>query len=257
MKRSVIRIDEEKCTGCGLCVAACQEGALQIVNGKAKLVSESYCDGLGACLPECPTGALTIEEREAQPFDPEAVAAAKAKGQEPPVPNPHATRSHAVSQATAAISECGCPGARTLDFRPPSPQQAEPGQAVPSELRQWPIQLHLVNPAAPYFQNADVLLTADCVAYARGDYHPRYLRGRSLAIACPKLDANHDRYEAKIKELIDTARVNTLTVIVMEVPCCQGLVALAQRASSMAARKVPIRKIVIGLQGDILEDAWL
>jgi hypothetical protein len=144
-----------------------------------------------------------------------------------------------------------------MDFRKDAPEAgAGPAGPVPSQLRQWPIQLHLVNPAAPYYQGADVLLTADCVAYALGGYHEQYLKGKALAIACPKLDEGQDEYVEKIKAWIDEARINTLTVLIMQVPCCRGLLALAQQAAGQAKRKVPVRYVVAGLRGEILEDAW-
>ena len=154
------------------------------------------------------------------------------------------------------MSKCGCPGAQAMDFRKDAPASAEATGPVASQLRQWPIQLHLINPAAPYYQGADVLLTADCVAYALGSYHGDYLKGKSIAIACPKLDEGQDEYAAKITAWIDEARINTLTVMIMQVPCCRGLLALAQQAVGQARRKVPLKYVVVGLQGDILEETW-
>ena len=153
------------------------------------------------------------------------------------------------------MSTCGCPGAQAMDFRKDAPA-AEATGSVQSQLRQWPIQLHLINPIASYYQGADVLLTADCVAYALGGYHGSYLKGKSLAIACPKLDEGQDEYVEKITSWIDEAKINTLTVMIMQVPCCRGLLALAQAAASKAQRKVPVKYVVVGLQGDILEEAW-
>lgn len=209
MKRTIVRIEADKCTGCGLCIGACHEGALKLVNGKAQLVSESQCDGLGACLPACPADAIRIETREAAPFDEAAV---------PPTPAYHTS------------------------------------QKVVSQLRQWPIQLHLINPTAPCYQGADVLLTADCVAYALGGYHDRFLKGRALAIACPKLDEGQETYAAKIRAWIDEAQIKTLTVLIMQVPCCRGLFALAQQAAAQARRQVPVACAIVGLQGEIIEE---
>ena len=154
------------------------------------------------------------------------------------------------------MSKCGCPGSQAMDFRKEAPAAADAAGPVASQLRQWPIQLHLISPAAPYYQGADVLLTADCVAYALGGYHSQYLKGKALAIACPKLDEEQDEYVEKIKAWIDEAKINTLTVMIMQVPCCRGLLALAQRAAGLAQRKVPVKYVVVGLQGDILEEAW-
>jgi len=154
------------------------------------------------------------------------------------------------------MSKCGCPGSQAMDFRKNAPATTEATRPVASQLRQWPIQLHLINPTAPYYQGADVLLTADCVAYALGGYHGDYLKGKSIAIACPKLDEGQDEYVAKITAWIDEAKINTLTVMIMQVPCCRGLLALAQQAAAQAKRKVPIKYVVVGLQGDILEETW-
>ncbi|MBI5499674.1 MAG: 4Fe-4S ferredoxin [Deltaproteobacteria bacterium] len=154
------------------------------------------------------------------------------------------------------MSQCGCPGAQTMDFREGADEGDTDAASVPSRLRQWPVQLHLVSPAAPYFKGADVLLTADCVAYAMGNFHGQYLKGKSLAIACPKLDEGQDVYAEKITAWIDEAKVNTLTVLIMQVPCCRGLLALAQEAAARAKRKVPIKYVVVGLQGEVLEESW-
>jgi NAD-dependent dihydropyrimidine dehydrogenase PreA subunit len=237
--REIIRIDEERCDGCGLCVPACAEGAIALVDGKARLVSESFCDGLGACLGHCPQGAITIERIEAGPFDEVAVARHLAR---PPVPE------------TVPVAAAACPGSRELSFEAHAPAPAGSDGPRPSTLRQWPVQLHLVSPAAPYFRGADVLLAADCVAYAVGDFHRDHLAGRSLAIACPKLDAHQEIYLEKLVALIDGAGIASLTVMVMEVPCCGGLLRLAQSAAARAARQVPVRSLVVGIKGEILPD---
>jgi NAD-dependent dihydropyrimidine dehydrogenase PreA subunit len=236
MKRKIIRIDEDKCDGCGLCASACAEGAIRIIDGKAKLVSETYCDGLGACLGECPRGALTLSERDAPAFNEEAVREHMKK--EKPAEHPHAAR------------HGGCPSAKMMDFGPP----AAPAQ---SSLTHWPVQLHLISPAAPCFQKADVVLAADCVAYALGGFHESWLKGRKLAIACPKLDSGLEEDEEKVRALIDEAGIDTLTVMIMQVPCCSGLLALAKRAAGAAKRKVPVKAVVVGLKGDILSEDWV
>lgn len=232
--RDVIRIDEAVCDGCGLCVAACAEGAIALVDGKARLVSESHCDGLGACLGHCPQGAITVERSAAAPF---RLASPRREAARPAAP-------------VAPASASACPGSRAASFDRPA--AAEPGGVTPPALRHWPVQLHLVAPTAPCYRGADVLLAADCVAYAIGDFHSRYLAGRSLAIACPKLDVRQEAYLDKLVAMIDEAKIASLTVMVMEVPCCGGLVRLAAAASARAARKVPVRAVVVGIRGDIL-----
>ncbi|MBI5240912.1 MAG: 4Fe-4S binding protein [Elusimicrobia bacterium] len=242
MKRKIIRIDESKCDGCGLCASACAEGAIRIIDGKARLVSETYCDGLGACLGECPRGALTIEEREALVFDEEAVKEHMKK--EKPAEHTHAAH------------HGGCPSARMMDFGQVKVQGGSTAPAA-SALTHWPVQLHLISPAAPYFEKADVVLAADCVAYALGGFHESYLKGRRLSIACPKLDADQDEYVEKVRSLIDDAKINTLTVMIMQVPCCSGLLAMAKSAAARAKRKVPVKAVVVGLKGDVLSEDWV
>jgi len=256
-QREIIRIDEAKCDGCGLCVPACVEGAIAVVDGKARLLSEAACDGLGACLGRCPQGAITIERVEAAPFDAEAAAPHHAASDAVPRPEPAlglprlAAPTGQPSGPHAAGG--GCPGSRAIAFEPAAAGCAAERQ--PSALRQWPVQLHLVSPGAPYFRGADVLLAADCVAYALGDFHAVHLAGRSLAIACPKLDAGQESYLDRLVALIDHAGIASLTVMVMEVPCCSGLVRLAQLALARAQRPVPLRVVVVGVRGDVLSDA--
>ena len=238
MPREIIRIDEARCDGCGLCVPACAEGAIAVIDKKARLVGDALCDGMGACLGHCPQGAITVERVEAEPFDPTVVACH--------LGNAAAAAGHAFPP---------CPGSRTMSFDAP---RAHPGGDVegrPSTLRQWPVQLHLVSPAAPTFRGADVLLAADCVAYAVGDFHRDHLAGRALAIACPKLDAHQEIYLEKLVALIDHAGISSLTVMVMEVPCCGGLLRLARAAAERAARDVPVRSTVVGIRGDRLDGA--
>ena len=260
MKRKIIHIDEEKCTGCGKCIPNCPEGALQLIDGKARLISDLFCDGLGACIGTCPEGAIDIEEREAESYDEKKIMVNIIKA------GPNTIKAHLqhlkehgeheyLRQALEALKEKefkGCPGMRTLSFDPAA-DEAAPGTS-PSALRQWPIQMHLVSPNALYFQGADVLLSADCVAHALGDFHATYLKGRSLAIACPKLDTNKEIYIDKLTMLIDEAKINTLTVMIMEVPCCRGLLEFAKEAAQRAARKVPIKCIVVGIKGKILSE---
>lgn len=248
MKREIIRIDEEKCTGCGLCVPGCAEGALQIIDGKARLVSDVYCDGLGACLGECPEGALSIEERDAAAFDEKQVQEHLAK-----------TSGKPIAHSSPVMPQQGCPGSAhmALDRKGAAGASAAPGAAQSSELTHWPVQLHLVNPAADFFRGQDVVLAADCVAYALGDFHQRFLRGKSLAIACPKLDEGQDEYVEKIRRLADEARINTLTVVIMQVPCCRGLMQTVQAGLQKAKRKVPLKAVIVGIRGEILSEEWV
>jgi len=283
MKRNIIEIDEEKCTGCGLCIPNCPEGAIQIIDGKARLVSDLFCDGLGACLGHCPEGAITIEEREAEPYDEarvmenvvrqgentvlahlkhlkehgeheyfqQAVAFLAARGIENPLRK---------EMSEAAVHghgpNGGCPGSRSRDFGQDGPPAKESGKRR-SRLTHWPVQLHLMSPTAPQVRGADVLLAADCTAFATGDFHKDFLDGKALAIACPKLDSGQETYVQKIQALIDDAKINTLTVMIMEVPCCSGLLRLARQAVSQASRKVPVKCLVVGIQGQILKEEWV
>lgn len=245
MLRKIIRIDEEKCNGCGLCVNACHEGALQLVNGKARLVAESYCDGLGACLPECPTGALVLEEREAAPFDEEAV---QKQMQARMVPAP------------APVPEklpCGCPGTharvierKTAASRPAAPQNGP--AAAGSQLRQWPCQIKLVPANAPYFHNAHLLVAADCTAYAYAGIHNDFMRNKVTIIGCPKLD-NVD-YAEKLTEILRLNEIKSVTVLRMEVPCCGGMVNAVKLALQKSGQMIPWRVVTISTSGEVLEE---
>jgi ferredoxin len=238
--RKIVKIDEEKCTGCGLCVTACAEGAIQIIDGKARLVSEIYCDGLGACLGECPEDAITIEERYAREFDEEATEAhlqeLRAKEKELP---------------------CGCPGtlAREIKRQQAASDQVPAGE-TPSELTNWPVQLKLVSPAAPYFQNAALLLVADCVPFALADFHARFLRGKPVVVGCPKLD-DAGYYIEKLTEILKCSSVNSLTVVHMEVPCCSGLSYIAARAIEASGKDIPLSDLTITIQGEVLDNVLL
>jgi ferredoxin len=261
MKRKIIKIDEEKCTGCGLCVPGCAEEAIKIIDGKAKLVGDVFCDGLGACIGECPEGALTIEEREADPFDEKLVhdamvrrqrEEAKVRGAKPSL--------QALDVLPPPPAEGGCPGSAHAVFERKTqtpPTGAETASSQASELTHWPIQLHLMNPAADFFRSRNVVLAADCVAFALGDFHERFLKDKSLAIACPKLDSDQDGYIEKIRRLVDEAKINTLTVVIMQVPCCRGLMQIAQTALQKASRKVPLKAVIIGIKGDVLSEEWV
>jgi NAD-dependent dihydropyrimidine dehydrogenase PreA subunit len=249
--REVIEIDEQLCDGCGDCVTACAEGAIAIIDGKARLISDVYCDGLGACLGHCPQGALKVIEREAEAFDERAVEdhLAKLRTQKQPASSP--PMMSVVSQPMMSGGG-GCPGSRPQMHQPAAPSPTTACDGPTSQLRHWPVQLHLVPPTAPFFQNQDVLLAADCVAFAVGDFHQRFLAGSSLAIACPKLDSNQEIYLQKLVTMIDEAEIRSLKVMVMEVPCCGGLVRLAEEAVRQAQRDVPVECLVVGTQGHIL-----
>jgi Fe-S-cluster-containing hydrogenase component 2 len=249
--RNIVKIDEEKCNGCGLCVNACAEGAIQIIDGKAKLVSEIYCDGLGACLDCCPVDAISIEQRDAAEFDEEATKkyleeigrnqAQHAAQQQQAAPAP---------QKPKAFS--GCPGMQAMSFKHNTPSAEAPAGDVPSQLGQWPVQLKLVSPAAPYFAGADLLLVADCVPFAMGDFHNKLLKGKAVAIGCPKLD-DSGYYVEKLADILTTAKPKSLTVVHMQVPCCTGLVRIANMALQMAGSDLELNDITISLQGDIME----
>lgn len=233
--RQIIKIDEELCNGCGQCVTACAEGALKIVDGKAKLVSETYCDGLGACIGDCPQGAITIETREAADFDEEAAMARVA------------------AQKSTAHAPTGfvCPSMRMIDRTSDLPHQQPTQQAsIPSELRQWPVKLYLVNPNASYFENADLLIAADCVPFAYGGLHPDYLRGKTLVTGCPKFD-DVGMYAEKLEAIFSGNTINTITVLQMEVPCCSGLLRLVQLATIASGKSIPIEVVTISLSGEV------
>jgi len=247
MKRTIIKIDEALCNGCGDCVQGCHEGALQLINGKAVMISENYCDGLGACIGDCPVGAITLEEREAVPFSEEAVKeriAVQEEGEKLP---------HSKNPRSFKPSYQACPSTANTVFSKPS----ELSLKQSSELRQFPVQLHLLNPQASYFHGAQVLLAADCTAFSLGDFHSKYLKGKMLAIACPKLDSNTDRYLEKLKSMIEDAKIDTLTVLIMEVPCCGGLVGIATKARDMASRNIPIKVIIVTVQGEVKSENWI
>lgn len=280
-KRKIIRIDDEKCNGCGACIPNCPEGALQIIDGKARLVSDLFCDGLGACLGTCPQGAITVEEREAESYNERKVMEnVYQQGDNVIFAHLKHLKEHGemvyMKEAIDFLKEKnfkvpeeftvtkymkkpheGCPGMKTMDFGKTAEEEEGPVIRQTSALTQWPIQLHLVSPNASYFQNKDVLLAADCVAYALGDFHSGWLKGKSLAIACPKLDSDMDIYVEKIKALVDEAKINTLTVMIMQVPCCRGLLALASQALKQAKRKIPLKLIIVGIQGEILSEEWV
>jgi len=243
MLRKVVKIDQEKCDGCGLCVPSCAEGAIKMINGKAVLSADNLCDGLGACLGECPRDAITIEEREADEFD-EAEVEKHLAAQGKPVP---------AHQPAAPVHQHtgGCPGSRAMSFAP-APQAAEsaPTGSRQSQLAQWPVQLHLVSTTAPYFQGADLLITADCVPVAYAGYHEDFLKGKAVVMGCPKLDDNNF-YTQKLTELFSRSEVKSITVLKMEVPCCGGIAVAARQALAASGKQIPYREVTIGIKGEI------
>lgn len=242
--RQIIKIDEERCNGCGACVLACAEGALQIIDGKARLVSETYCDGLGACLGECPQGAISIETREADAFDEAAAAdnAAKVAG---------AVHAHSRDHSVHSHDGFVCPSARTIDRTKSGRHDKRPQSArIASELRQWPVKLYLVNPSASYFENADLLISADCVPFVYGGLHPDFLRGKVLVTGCPKFD-DVDLYAEKLSEIVARNNIRSITVLQMEVPCCAGMQRLAHHAVSSSGKPIPIEVVTITLTGEV------
>jgi NAD-dependent dihydropyrimidine dehydrogenase PreA subunit len=233
--RKIVRIDEEKCDGCGICVPACAEGAIQIVDGKAKLIREKYCDGLGACLGECPQGAISVEEREAEEFDEEA---AKHHSEE--------------AGHDREKLPCGCASASVIQFETQRAGESASREAVhqPSTLGHWPVQLSLVPPTAPFLKGADLLLVADCVPFAYANFHQDFLRNRALLVACPKLD-DFEAHQRKLVDILRHSQVKNLTVLRMEVPCCSGLTHMAKQAIHLSSKDIPLREITIGMKGDL------
>ena len=242
MKRNIIAIDENKCNGCGLCISACHEGAIELVNGKAKLISDEYCDGLGDCLPQCPTDAIKMIERDAAEYNQEAVD--RKKEQNDKKPN----------------LPCGCPGTmeksikRNMNLKLKQAETKISGVTevtVESELNQWPVQLRLINSKAGFLNGADILIAADCSAYAYGDFHKEFIKGRVAMIGCPKLDDN-DYYRQKIAEILQSNDIKSITVVRMEVPCCAGIVSAVKAAMLQAGVIVPYKEVTIGINGEII-----
>lgn len=237
--RSIVKIDEEKCTGCELCVPACAEGALRIVDGKVKLVSDKYCDGLGACIGECPQGAITVEKREAAEFDEEAVEENLKSGQSVPAAHhPH-------------INHQSCPSAKAVRLGRDSVERETlhvPEKRV-SMLSHWPVQLTLVPPDASFFENADLLIAADCVPFAYANFHNDFLKGKTIVVGCPKLD-DAEFYKEKLTKLFTRSNIRSITVVNMEVPCCFGLFRLVKEALGSSGRVIPLKQEIIGMKGD-------
>ena len=275
MKRDIIKIDEERCTGCGQCIPNCPEGALQVIDGKARLVSDLSCDGLGACIGHCPEDAISIERREAEPYDERKVMETIVEA------GPNVIRAHLDhlashgqdayrAQAAAYLREKGipepapaakaqdggCPGARIMDFRANEKagpgEQPEGGAAPESQLRQWPVQLHLLNPHAPYFRGADLLVAADCVPFAYPGFHQRFLKGKALVVFCPKLDRSDEIYVEKLAEIIKHNDIKSITVLHMEVPCCFGTTRLVEEALKRSGKKVAVKDQTVSIRGELV-----
>jgi ferredoxin len=281
-KRQVINIDDERCTGCGQCIPGCPEGALQIIEGKCRLISDLFCDGLGACIKECPEGAIKIEERDAEPYNetrvmenvaPHGPAVIKAHllhlshhGQDEYLAE--AVRyltAHGLSNPLkeAQLADAhphgmggGCPGARMRDMRSRQETTVEESHG-PSQscLTQWPVQLHLVSPQAPYFKDAHLLVAADCVPFASADFHHSFLKGKALAIFCPKLDSGMDEYVEKLAMLFNEAAIRSITIVHMEVPCCFGVGRVVAQALERAGKAIPVKDMTISIDGSVLEPA--
>ena len=231
MLRKIIRIDEEKCNGCGACAAACHEGAIEMVNGKAKLTREDYCDGLGDCLPACPVDAISFEMREAPAYDEEAVHRAQAE--------------------KAEKLPCGCPGSQSRSIQRPQAAPVEACAAPRSQLMQWPVQIKLVPINAPYFKNANLLIAADCTAYAYANFHQEFIRGRITLIGCPKLDEGD--YAEKLTAILSGNDIKSVTIVRMEVPCCGGIENAAKRAIQASGKFLPWRVVTVTTDGRLLE----
>lgn len=231
MIRKIIKIDEEKCNGCGACAAACHEGAIEMVNGKAKLMREDYCDGLGDCLPACPTNAISFEEREAPAYDEEAVLKAK--------------------KDKAKKLPCGCPGTHSKSIKRDSKADIRLTGSVTSQLSQWPVQIKLVPVNAPYFDGADLLIAADCTAYAYGNFHNEFIRNRITLIGCPKLDEGD--YAEKLTDIIKNNDIKSVTIVRMEVPCCGGIENAVKKALQASGKFIPCQVVTISTDGKIID----
>jgi len=235
MKRKIIKIDKELCNGCGICVSACHEGAIGMVEGKAQLMRDDYCDGLGDCLPTCPTNAISFEEREALAFDKEAVEANMNAAKQEPLP-------------------CGCPGtqSKAIKHDAPTVKAYNLSDEMPSMLSQWPVQIKLVPINAPYFENANLLIAADCAAFAYGDFHNKFIKNRITIIGCPKLDEGD--YAEKFTAILQNNNIKSVTVVRMEVPCCSGLANAAIKALQNSGKMIPWQVVTISTDGKILDE---
>jgi len=273
MKRQIIKIDEEKCNGCGVCVPDCQEGALQVIDGKARLISDLFCDGLGACIKTCPQGAMTLEEREAEPYDEYKVMENVVKG------GANVIKAHLmhlkdhdqdkflaqgidylkqngyeIPDLEAKPLPCGCPGTMQKDLSREKKQESKPAQSVnmQSELNNWPIQLKLLNSNAPYLKNADLLIAADCTAFAYANFHQKFLKNKVLVMLCPKLDQDLDIYVDKLAKIFENQDINSITIVHMEVPCCGGVEMIVKESLKQANKNIIIKDYTVSLTGELI-----
>ncbi len=267
MKREIIKIDHEICNGCGECVKGCPEGALQVIDGKARLVNEAFCDGLGACIGDCPLDAITIEEREAEPYDEKAVVERMIKqGENVLKAHLEHLKEHGQNQllkealqhleelgvespllSDEPTTACGCPSSEPSQWEMKS-SEPEVGR-IPSQLRQWPVQLHLVPIEAPYFKDAELVIAADCVPFAYPNFHTDFLKGRGLIIGCPKLD-DAQKYVEKLTEIFKRNDIKNITIAHMEVPCCFGLVQIVKRALDASGKDIPVTDVTVTIRGE-------
>ncbi len=271
MKRDIIRINEEKCTGCGSCITGCPEGALQVIDGKARLISDLFCDGLGACIGDCPENAIKVEKREAEPYEEYKVMKNIVEA------GPNVTKAHLqhlyehgqndyLNQAIDFLKEknieipdykqvplaCGCKGSMMQDLSEKRSESADKPQILNAELRNWPIQLQLLNPNAPYLKNADLLIAADCAPFAYANFHQRFLKDKVLIIFCPKLDKTTDQYVDKLAEIFEKQEIKSITIVHMEVPCCSGIEIIIKRALEKAQKNIIIKDYTISIAGEII-----
>ena len=272
MKRDVIRINEEKCTGCGDCIPGCPEGALQVIDGKARIISDLFCDGLGACIGTCPQGAIEIEQREAEPYDEYQVIENIVKA------GPNVIKAHLkhlndhgqkefLNQAINFLNEknieipdyeeetpvkAGCPGSMMKDLSGSKLESGNEPQIFGAELRNWPVQLQLLNPNAPYFKNADLLIAADCAPFAYANFHQRFLKNKVLIIFCPKLDKTIEQYVDKLTEIFQMQDIKSISIVHMEVPCCSGIETVVKRALEKAQKNIIIKDYTISINGEII-----
>ena len=230
--RKIVKINDEKCDGCGLCAKACAEGAIQMIDGKAKLVNESHCDGLGACIGECPQGAITLEEKRAEPYDDKAA---------------HYHKAHKKHMES---TKCSCPSMQIAQFDRKTTDAADRCEHSSSMLGHWPVQLALVPPDAPFLKGAELLLVSDCVPFAYADFHRNFLSGKSVLVACPKLDDAQAHLD-KLALILRRSTIKSITVVRMEVPCCSGLTAIARQALELSRKDIPLKEVIIGIRGDI------
>ncbi len=260
MKRKVIQIDEELCNGCGICVEGCHEGALQLINNKAVMISDIYCDGLGACIGECPVNAISFIEKECEPYDEIAVISRICKKGIDVIKAHlmHLKNHNEIEWYNQGVEWCNNNGYDLgPSFTTVNINNFSMANNITSQFNQWPVQLHLLNPESNFLKNSDLLLASDCSAFSCADFHNSYLKNKTLAIACPKLDSQIEVYIEKLSIMIDRTKINSISVLMMEVPCCGGLLRIAKAAKEKTKREIPIKAIVISLKGELLKEEWI